>query len=205
MKKDAVLGIVFFGTLWGLSEAAIGGTLYAGRVAHASVPLSVVGFVVLTFGRAYFPQTGTSTAIACVAMLYKFLNTPFFACHLLAIFLLGLSYDAVFGLLQKRNKAICAAAATYLGYALFAFAITYAFRYRYWAAGGIVKVMRHIGLEGTMAALGNALLVPLAFRLAGRLQQKTASAPIFSARWVAGGISLITAALWILAATPHFQ
>jgi hypothetical protein len=30
-------------------------------------------------------------------VLYKFLNVPFFACHLTGIALLGVSYDLVFG------------------------------------------------------------------------------------------------------------
>ena len=87
MKAERVLGILFFGGLWGLSEAVLGDTLYSANVPYASVPLTVIGFVVMTFAWVYFPQRGTATLIAACAMLYKFFNEPFFACHLLGILL----------------------------------------------------------------------------------------------------------------------
>jgi hypothetical protein len=200
MKKRVILAVVFFGTLWGVCEALLGGWLYAAHVPYASVPLSIVGLAVLSVARARLPRPGTSTLVAGVAMLYKFLNTPLYGCHLLAILLLGLAYDAVVSLLPGRNRPVCAAAATYLGYALFALAITYVFRYEHWLAGGWPKVLRYVGVEGTMAGVGGALLAPLAFRLTGTLGRKAADVPRWTARWAAAGAALATAALWILPA-----
>jgi len=198
MKKQLILGVLFFGTLWGVSEAGLGGMLYGAHVPYASVPLAIIGFILLTVARVHLPQKGTASLIACVAMLYKFLNTPFFVCHFLGIFLLGAAYDLVFSIFPRRNKAICAAAATYLGYALFALLITYVIRYHYWTAEGLPRVLRHIGISGTMAAVGSAILVPLSFRLGQMLKQKLATSFQFRPRLAAGGISAITAALWVL-------
>ena len=89
MKREYILGVLFFGGVWGLSEAVLGGALYAAQVPYASVPLTVVGLAVLTLARSYFPQKGTATLIAACAMLYKFLNSPFFGCHLLEFSLPG--------------------------------------------------------------------------------------------------------------------
>lgn len=210
------LAILLFGTLWGLSEAALGGWLYSAKVSGASVVLSVIAVCILTVARKYLPITGGSTLIAAVAMLFKFLNTPFFACHLLAIVLLGVAYDAVFsayGKFAKSRKtevrlwtpgrALCAAAATYLGYLLFALTITYVFRYHYWADAGFEKIMGYVGLSGSIAAGCNAILAPLCFSLAHVLRKKTAALPPISARWAVGGLSAVTAAIWILAATFH--
>src|SRR3990172_11874219 len=117
-KKEWILAMLFFSSLWGISEAALGGALYRANVPHASVVLSVIGFVVLTFAWVYFPRAGTGTVIAACAMLFKFLNVPFFACHLLGIFLMGVSYDVFFGVFRTRSRWLSALAATYLGYAL---------------------------------------------------------------------------------------
>ncbi len=108
MKKECVLGILFFSGLWGISEAALGGALYGAHVSYASVPLMVIGLVILTFAGVYFPTVGMATAIAACAMLYKFLNEPFFACHLLGILLIGICYDLFFAVLRLKNKAVAA-------------------------------------------------------------------------------------------------
>lgn len=197
MKKGYVLGILFFGTIWGLSEAGLGGWLYAAKVPQASVYLALVAFAVLTVARAYFPQVGTATAIASCAMLYKVLNAQFFACHLLGVVLLGLSYDVVFNGLKFKNRSLSAVTSTYLGFALFAVMITYVVRYPHWADVGWPKVLWYVGVSGSLAAAGNAVLVPLVAHLSERFEQK--SSPFaFTSKLATGGVLLVTAALWIV-------
>ncbi len=204
VKKEHVLGILFFGTLWGASEAILGGVLYRAQAPHASVPLTIIGFVVLTVARAYFPRAGSSTLIATCAMLYKFFNAPFFACHLLGILLLGLSYDVVYSRFKMKSHALSAVTATYLGYALFAVLITYVFRYSYWIDVGLPKVLRYVGISGTIAAAGNALLVPLAARAVESAKTRPRAASAQRARLAAGVVSLVTVALWVLCVTVSF-
>ena len=89
MKKEYILAVLFFGGLWGLSEAVLGDALYRVNMPYASVPLTAIGFLMMTIARVYYPRRGTATLVAACAMLYKFLNVPFFACHLLGILLLS--------------------------------------------------------------------------------------------------------------------
>ncbi len=196
MKKEYILGMLFFSGLWGISEAVLGDALYRADVPYASVPLTVIGFVILTFARVYFPQNGTATLIAACAMLYKFLNSPFFACHLLGIFLLGVCYDLFFNVLKLKNQPISAALATYVGYSSFALMITYVFRYHHWVEAGLVKVMDHIVVGGTLAALGCAVFVPLSFRLGERLKGKFDMPFRLRLQLASGGVSLVTTGLW---------
>jgi hypothetical protein len=170
VKREYLLGVLFFGGVWGLAEAVLGGALYAGRVPYASVPLTVVGLAVLTLARSYLPRRGTGTLIAACAMLYKFLNSPFFGCHLLGILLTGVCYDLVFDVLKIRAKSLAAATVVYLSYAAFAVMITYLLRYSHWVQGGLIKVLGHIFIEGSIAALACAGLVPWIAPLGERLK-----------------------------------
>jgi len=199
MKKEYVVGVLFFGGLWGISEAVLGDALYRADVPYASVPLAVVGFVVMTIAAVYFPRIGTATLVGACAMLYKFLNVPFFACHLLGILLTGLCYDLFFGLLKTKNRSISAAAAIYLSYTLFALMITYVFRYEHWAQGGFAAVLRHVGISGSMAAVLCAVVVPASFRLAERIKANFALPSKLKLQLVPGSVLAATVGLWAFA------
>ncbi len=200
MKREYILGVLFFGGLWGLSEAVLGDALYTARMPYASVLLTGIALAILTLARTYFPRTGTGTLVATLAMLFKFLNAPFFACHLLGILLIGVSYDLMFNVLKVRWKSVAAAVAVYLSYAAFAVMITYLFRYNHWIQGGLPKVLRHVFLGGSMAALVCAGVVPLAARLGERLKSRSAM-PFGLLRYpIPAGVSALTLGLWAFAA-----
>ena len=201
MKKPwrYVLFVLFFGSLWGLSEAALGGWMYAAQM-HGAAPVVLAGvaFAILTVGRLYIPLPGSSAAIAALAMLFKFLNEPFFACHLLAIFLLGASFDAVYSLARGRAKPLIGLAATYLGFALFALIITYVVRYSYWVDAGSSKVLRYIFVSGTIVAACNAVVVPLSHHLARSLTER-APKTVRLRSWAVRAVGAATTALWVFA------
>jgi len=199
VKRRYILGVLLFGGVWGISEAVLGGALYASNVPYASVPLTVVGLAVLTIARSYFPQTGTATLIAACAMLYKFLNSPFFGCHLLGILITGACYDLVFDVLKIKLKSLAAAAVTYLSYAAFAVMITYLFQYNHWVQGGLARVLGHIFIEGSMAALVCACIVPLSARLGEKLMSYSTTPFGLLRSPIPGGISALTLALWAFA------
>lgn len=199
MKREYVLGVLFFGGIWGISEAVLGDALYAAQVPYASVPLTVAALAVLTLARSYFPQRGTGTMIAACAMLYKFLNSPFFGCHLLGILATGACYDLVFDVLKVRAKSLGAAAATYLSYAVFAVMITYLFRYDHWVQGGVAKVLQHVFFGGSMAALACAGVVPIVARLGERLRSYSPAPFRLGHVPILGGVSALTLGLWAFA------
>jgi len=200
MLRRYIPEIVFFSGLWGLSEAFLGDLLYRNDVPFASVPLTVTGIAVLTAAVRYIPISGVCTVTACLAMLYKFFNEPFFACHLLGIVLTGACYDLVRAAARPRSRAIKAAAAVYLSYAAFALLITFVFRYDHWLRAPLAAILRHVTLTGSFAAAGSALIVPCVDQLCGRLE---AAFPEAGGHRLAGGIvSLTAAALWAAAIAP---
>lgn len=210
MRKEHVVAILVFGTIWGASEAILGGALYRAGVPHASIPLGVIAFAILTVARAYLPAAGASTLIACCAMCYKFLNAPFFACHLLGVVALGMGHDVMWSATRGRRdawwmKALVGVGGTYLGFALFAVPITYVFRYPHWAVAGLPKVLRHVFVSGSLAALFSAAAVPAAAWLAVRLKAKRPVLVELRPTLVTGGLSLLVAGLWVLSACVAFS
>ena len=204
MKKELILGILFFSGLWGISEAVLGGVLYEAEIEHSSAILTVIGLVILTFANVYFPQKGTATAIAGLAMLYKFLNAPFFACHLLGIFLTGFCYDLALNMMKIRNRAVSAVVAVYASYSLFAFMITYLIRYEHWVQGGFGKLLNHIGVGGTIAALLCIIIVPLSYRFAERLKLSLPMPFVLRRQLSPSSVSFATAGLWVFALAASF-
>lgn len=205
MKKEHILGVLFFGGLWGISEAVLGGALYRADLPYASVPLTIIGFIVMSTAKVYFPQKSTATLIAGCAMFYKFLNVPFFACHLLGILLMGVCYDLFFSVFKIKSRSLSAAAATYLSYALFGLMITYVFRYEHWVQGGFTEVLRHVGISGSMAALGCAVLVPSCFRLGERLKANFVRPFNLRLQLVPGGVLAATVGLWVFSITAYIS
>ena len=197
MKKEYILGILFFSGLWGISEAVLGDALYSANVPYASVPLTIIGFAIMAIAHVYFPQIGTATLIAACAMLYKFLNVPFFFCHLLGILLMGMCYDLFFSVLKIKNRSLSATAAVYLNYILFALMITYAFRYEHWVQAGFAGVLQHILISGSMAALGSAILVPASFRLGTQIKANYAGLFNLKLQFVPSSVLAVTVGLWI--------
>jgi len=204
MKKEYILGILFFSGLWGISEAVLGDALYRADVPFASVSLTVIGFIILTFACVNLPQKGTATLIAVCAMLYKFLNEPFFACHLLGILLMGACYDLLFNVLKMKKGFFSSALVTYLSYASFALLITYCFRYGSWPQAGFAKVLRHVGISGSMAALGCAVLLPLSFHLGEKLKANFPMPFHLQLRLVPGSVSVLTVGLWVFSIMMYF-
>lgn len=200
MKKDYILGILFFSGLWGLSEALLGGVLYKEQAPFASVPLTIIAFGILTLSRIYFPQKGTATLIAVCAMFYKFLNIPLFnthlfVCHLLGIALIGVCFDVFFSIFDLKNKLVAAFTAVFLNYVLFAFLMTYIIRYEFWT-GSSNKFLTHLG-EGFIAAVGCAIVVPFMLKAGQALRSKVEMPFTLKLKPAPGMVSLATVGLWV--------
>lgn len=197
MRRELILAVVFFGGLWGLSEATLGNALYSAGVPYASVPLTIIGVVILAFSSAFVPRAGAATLIASCAMLYKFLNAPFFGCHLLGILLTGMCYDVFFNMLAIKRKSLAAALAVYASYTSFAILITYGFRYAHWVQGGLAKMAAHVGVEGSLAALACVIAVPLSLRMGSRAATATPRPIRWHASMAAKSITGLTLAVWL--------
>jgi hypothetical protein len=195
MKKN-ILTILLFGGLWGGSEALLGELLYAHDVPHAAFYLTVIGFFILALSRSFVRWTGAATLIAVAAMLYKFLNVPFFACHLAGIALLGVAWDLSWGLARIRRPAAAAVLSVYLGHLFFMFAMVVVFRSEHWVAQGARGWIDHVGVSGSLTAVVSALLVPFGLKLGERLRRGTTQSGAWALRFAPIASLLLTLGLW---------
>ena len=198
MKKQMLIGVLFFSAIWGFFEVVLGGSLFGAQIPYASVPLTIIGFCVLAMARAFFPVFGVATLIGMSAMCLKFLNAPVYKCHYLAILLMGVSFDLFFSLLKIKSKSLAAAGMVIFNNAAFAVLMSYIIYYPAWVEGGTAKVVNHIFVNGAIVAAVSALLVPLCFKWGESLKQKQPD--LFAGRlaWTPRIISVSGAALWAI-------
>jgi len=160
------LGFLFFGSIWGFSEATFGDWLYSQEIPHASIYLATIAFIIIASSKVFLSYRWTGTMIGLIAMLFKLVNVPFFACHLLAIFLLGAGFDIACELVTRLyagrfSLPVIGMVGNYIGRALFAVIITYVVQYYYWTEVGLPKVIDYIFISGSISALIGAVAVPI--------------------------------------------
>ncbi len=167
LKHKNAIWLLFFGSLWGISELVGGEALYSSEVPRASLWLSCWALFVLAVGRAILDKPGSSAAIGAIASVYRLANAPPFFCHICGILFLGIAFDLAATVLAKVEQKrpgrwiLTGVGAAYGGNALFALIMTYVIRYSFWASAGLPKVLDHIFISGSIVALAAALLVPL--------------------------------------------
>jgi hypothetical protein len=201
MKRPwQLVWLLFFASLWGLSEVLAGQGLYALNVPYASVFLIVWALVILSLGRGFLNKPGSSTLIGCVAALYRMVNAAPFFCHVWGIVFIGIAFDLASSLLMKEGRkfflrgSLTGITSAYLGNALFALVMTWIFRYEYWIAAGLPKVLDHVFISGSLVAAAAFGVVPLGYWL-GR---KVDGLHSLRARWVYSTLSLLVLGLWTL-------
>jgi hypothetical protein len=198
---SAVIGILFFGSVWGGVEVSFGGWLYSHSIPFSSIYLTTIAIVILASAKRIYPFLCTGTVMGAVALCFKTVNTPFFACHLLAILLLGVGYDIAHESLTRMYKgrfrlSLTGILGAYTGRILFAVLMMYVIRYRYWTEAGPSKVIDYIAVSGTVSALLGALAAPAGAIFADRLTGL--SWPGLHRHLTAAVVLMTTAGIWLV-------
>jgi len=204
--KRMLITILIFGSIWGCIEVFAGGAL-KDVIPRSSVVPTILGLALLASARFLVRTPGSSTAIGAVAMLFRTANAGQFYCHLLAVLLIGVSFDIVVSLLGSRFERVrwqglAGVSSAYLTTSLFSLTMTYIMPYvppmkdcaHYWATVGLPKVLDYIAINGSLIAVGALILVPLGYRLGRPLMDLVTARP----RPAFMGALLVTLVLWIV-------
>jgi len=173
LNRKLLVNAILFGSLWGILEVLADRVIGIPDSTLRAPILSCLGILVLTVARLDYDKLGASTAVGIVASCFKFLNVPFFGCQILAVGLLGITFDAVYSLLIHRaqswafGKGLLGSLTIWICFGVFAFIATYLVQNPWWVRGGLSRVIRYITLEGSIAALGSFALFNLGARVGG--------------------------------------
>jgi len=197
-KLKPLLWLALFGSLWGFAELVGGEILYRADAPLASVWLAAWAFFILSTARGIHGHMGSSTLVAIVAVLFRSVNTTPFFCHLLGIFLLGLTFDLVSSFFLKGEfqgklqKSLAGVFSAYAGYASFALIVTYIVRHEFWIGEGLPKVLNHVLLGGSLAALLASVVVPIGFNIGKKGEEFVFTRP----KWAFALGFLLLCTLW---------
>jgi hypothetical protein len=194
------LWLLALGSLWGMSEVWGGEFLYANGIPHSSLWLSAFAIFLIAVARGLVNVPGSTAALGAVASVFKLVNASPFYCHLLAIFLLGVAFDVAASALCRKEDhkfvrgALTGILGTFGGYASFALLITYIIRYEPWVHGGAARVIHHIFVAGSLAALAGTALFPAGLKIGSEAGKATVRKPV----WSAAGAVATAALIWTI-------
>lgn len=112
MKKQTLINIIFFGSLWGATEAVLGGILHFISFPFTGVILSSIGFTILFQAANRGVRYSELPLISLIAASFKFLDPFIFGVSFLHITVInpfsaivsqGISFALVFGLFRNRR------------------------------------------------------------------------------------------------------
>jgi hypothetical protein len=207
-KKKLILGIIFFGSLWGLLEALGISIMRGAEFPFRSSVLALLGVVVLMAARVVMPRAGSTAIVGIIAAGFKFLSLPnIFFCQIAAVIGQALIFDIAFTIAEKRKlfdrklaPAFTAIIACYVSYLLFAFSQAYLFSNPYWLQRGIEGILKWVAIDGGIAAglgfpciYGGLFLGQFFIKLFEKWY--TVRRPLFYA-----GLLTVSIACWILVA-----
>jgi ABC-type thiamin/hydroxymethylpyrimidine transport system permease subunit len=104
MKKNSLISIAVFGTLWGLIEATLGSALHLMKLPFSGTILASFALIIILIARIHNPTRGSTVLMAIVAAFIKAISFatvklgPF-----IAIIMEGLLIEVVFILVGNRR------------------------------------------------------------------------------------------------------
>lgn len=103
--------------------------------------------------------------------------------------MLGFGFNLTARLLERKEnrsrlkESLIGFTAAFGGYALFALTVTYIFRHDFWVSEGWQKVMNHIFISGSLAALLASIVVPLGYYLGKKSEAYIEAKPGWIYSW----------------------
>jgi hypothetical protein len=170
-----IIGILVFGSVWGLVEATLGGALHLIHFAYKGAITGGIGISIMAAFVVIYRRPKLAFGLAVIAALFKPLSaliygqpafSPFVLNPASAILLEGLAFTVVVSLLSRRfessmkTRIAAGISAGYLSIILYAILASTAGMGK-WATWGFVERLNSMLIDGTALAIaGTCLLLP---------------------------------------------
>ena len=189
-----IIGILVFGSIWGLLEATLGGFLNMIIFPNKGAIMGGIGMAIMCAALAIYRKPAMLLGIGIVAASFKWLNSwllfvPVSAIHIInpamAIFLESLAFSLVATFLMYRiNKNVYVGAwaaflAGLISVTAYGYFSVYIMHAPLFARMGVSSVPEFIAGHGVIQAVFFGMLAPLGYLLGKKL---TATAPVFLRR-----------------------
>ena len=209
-----VIGILVFGSVWGLVEATLGGSLHLIHFAYKGAITGGIGMSIMAAFVVMYRRPKLAFCIAVIAALFKPLSAviygqPIFAPFVVnpasAILLEGLAFSLVVSLVFKgfessiKMRIGAGVAAGYLSIILFG-VLASAVGMGNWASWGLAERVSSVFANGTGLAIVGTLLLLLGHLVSMRLRPKFWQFSDLKPKAFYASTIAITAFCWIGAA-----
>ena len=179
-----MLGILVFGSVWGLVEATLGGALHLVHFGYKGAITGGVGMAIMAAFVATYRQPKLVFWLGVIAALFKLLSAliygqpvfaPFVVNPASAIILEALGFALVVSLLFKhfessvKTRIGAGVAAGYLSIILYAVAAS-ALGLGKWASWGLAERLTSVLIDGTALAIVGTGLLLLGFLVSAKLR-----------------------------------
>jgi len=181
-----VIGILVFGSIWGLMEATLGGALHLIHLPYKGAIPGAIGMAIMATFVVMYRKPKLAFLLAVIAAMFKPLSAviygqPIFAPFVVnpasAILLEGLAFSLVVSLLYKgfessiKTRIGAGVAAGYLSFILFG-PLASAAGMGNWASLGLAETLSKVFAEGTALAIAGTLLLLLGHLVGTQLRPK---------------------------------
>jgi len=179
-----IIGILVFGSIWGLVEATLGGALHLVHFAYKGAITGGIGMAIMAAFVVMYRRPGLVFWLGVIAAMFKPLSAliygqpvfaPFVVNPASAILLEALGFTLVVSLLFKRFEGSvririgAGVAAGYLSIILYAVAAS-ALGLGKWASWGLAERATSVLIDGTALAIAGAGLLVLGYLVSTKLR-----------------------------------
>ncbi len=216
-RRDVVrliIGVVVFGSIWGMIEATLGGFLHLIIFPNKGAIMASIGMAIMGSALAIYKKPSMLPGIGAVAAAFKLLSVVFFgwppaSIHIInpamAIFLESLAFGIAAAFLMNKIAAknslvgvgtgVLAGFVSATAWVYFAIYVMNAPAYQ----RVITTVGAYIPNQGVVQAVFCGVFLPLGYMIGERIEAKTTPLLVSRLRYYATSAAIITAC-WAVAA-----
>jgi len=169
MKKglSVLMGVLFFGSIWGVLEATMGNILhFIGLHPYTGMIMTSIGIGLMGFARKLYRFRGIGIIMGIIAGMFKAVDFLVPGSNVIrpiaAILIVAFAFEAVTWVADRFkssiiNDVITGLSSGYLAITGFAYFTAYVLKFHYWLNKGFIGIAKYIVTDGWMFGAGSTI------------------------------------------------